>query len=327
MIEIINHSTDPCFNMALEEYLIKDLDTDEDVFMLWQNRPAVVVGRNQNTTEEINPAFIEQQGITVVRRLSGGGAVYHDQGNLNFTFILNNGHDFSNFEKFTRPVIDTLARLGIKAENAGRNDITIQGRKFSGNAQYKHHQRLLHHGTLLFGSDIESMVQALNPSGAKITSKGIKSVRSRVANIGEYLSAPMSLPEFRQVLTQEVLGQDYGRVRILSAGEFDQVRKLRDDKHASWDWVYGSSPPFNLRRTASFSWGNIDVRLDVKRGLIRACRIYGDYFAQRDMTELEGQLAGILYRRAEVRACLAVVGLQEYLPQMSDEEMIDLLFV
>lgn len=325
MIEIINQSTDPYFNVALEEYLLTESDQDEDLFMLWQNRPTVVVGRNQNTIEEINQAFIEQRGITVVRRLSGGGAVYHDQGNLNFTFILNNGRDFANFEKFTRPVINALARLGIAAENDGRNDIIIAGRKFSGNAQCKHRSRLLHHGTILFASDIEDMVQALNPSGAKITSKGIKSVRSRVTNISEHLSDPLSISEFKQVLSEEVLGRDYGRAHSLGESELEKVRQLREIKHIGWDWIYGASPPFNLRRTASFAWGNIDVRLDIKSGLICACRIYGDYFVRGDIAELENRLVGTIYRPAEVRSCLAAISLQEYLPQMSDDEMIDLL--
>ncbi len=325
MIEIINQSTDPYFNMALEEYLITESDRDEDLFMLWQNRPTVVVGRNQNTVEEINQAFIEQRGIAVVRRLSGGGAVYHDRGNLNFTFVLNDARDFANFEKFTRPVIKALARLGIAAENDGRNDIIIAGRKFSGNAQCKHRSRLLHHGTILFASDMEDMVQALNPSEPKITSKGIKSVRSRVTNISEHLSDPLSISEFKQVLSEEVLGRDYGRVHSLGENELEKIRQLRQVKHISWDWIYGASPPFNLRRTASFDWGHIDVRLDIKRGLICSCRIYGDYFARGDMAELENHLVGTIYRPAEVRSCLATIDLQEYLPQMSDDEMIGLL--
>ena len=325
MIEITNRSSNPYFNMALEDYLLTESDRDEDLFMLWQNRPTVVVGRNQNTVEEINQTFIEQRGITVVRRLSGGGAVYHDQGNLNFTFVLNDGRDFANFEKFTRPVIKALARLGITAENDGRNDIVIAGRKFSGNAQCKHGSRLLHHGTILFASAIEDMVQALNPSGVKITSKGIKSVRSRVTNISEHLPQPLSIGGFKQVLSEEVLGRDYGRVHCLGESELEKVQQLRDVKHLSWDWIYGASPPFNLRRTASFHWGHVDVRLDIKRGLICACRIFGDYFARGDIAELENRLVGTIYRPAEIRFCLAAIGLQDYLPQISDDEMMDLL--
>ncbi len=325
MIEVKNPATDPYFNMALEEYLVKHLD-GQDIFMLWQNQPAVIVGRNQNTIEEINPAYVSEKGIRVVRRLSGGGAVYHDQGNLNFTFVLNNPQDFANFEKFTRPVIKALNRLGIAAQNNGRNDITIGGRKFSGNAQFKHRDRLLHHGTILFDTDIGEMVQALNPSGTKISSKGIKSVRSRVTNITEHLSSPMSIGEFKQLLTEEVFREEGApECYVLDTQDMTILNGLRDNKYAAWDWNYGASPAFNARKTVSFEWGQVDVRLEIKRGIIIACRVYGDYFAKAEMTELESQLVGSPYRKDAVRSRLETIGLDQYLPQISMDEFMNLL--
>jgi len=327
MIEIVNSSTDPYFNMALEEYIVKNMDGTQNFFMLWQNHPTVVVGRNQNTVEEINQPHIKEHGITVVRRLSGGGAVYHDHGNLNFTFVLNDNKDFANFQKFTRPVINALGRLGITAENNGRNDISIEGRKFSGNAQFKHKNRLLHHGTLLFNSNIEEMVQALNPSGAKISSKGIKSVRSRVTNICEHLFTPVSIEEFKQVLTEEVFREEHNNDSCqLSESDLQAINQLRNDKYATWAWVYGTSPPYNIRKTRSYSWGNVDIRLEVKRGSISGCRIYGDYFALGDITELESALVGTVYREEEVRTRLSAIDLYSFLPQSNDDELIDLLF-
>ena len=327
MIEIVNSSTDPYFNMAVEEYIVHNMDDSHNYFMLWQNHPTVVVGRNQNTVEEINQPYIKEHGITVVRRLSGGGAVYHDHGNLNFTFVLNDNKDFANFEKFTRPVINALGRLGIAAENNGRNDISIEGRKFSGNAQFKHKNRLLHHGTLLFNSNIEEMVQALNPSGAKISSKGIKSVRSRVTNICEHLSIPVAIEEFKQVLTEEVFREEQNNDSCqLSESDLQAINQLRNDKYATWAWVYGTSPPYNIRKTRSYSWGNVDMRLDVKRGSISGCRIYGDYFAMGDITELESTLVGTVYREEEVRNRLSAIDLSRFLPQSNDDELIDLLF-
>ena len=327
MIEIVNSSTDPYFNMAVEEYIVKHMDDSQNYFMLWQNHPTVVVGRNQNTVEEINQPYIKEHGITVVRRLSGGGAVYHDHGNLNFTFVLNDNKDFANFEKFTRPVINALGRLGIAAENNGRNDISIEGRKFSGNAQFKHRNRLLHHGTLLFNSNIEEMVQALNPSGAKISSKGIKSVRSRVTNICEHLSIPVAIEEFKQVLTEEVFREEQNNDSCqLSESDLQTINQLRNDKYATWAWVYGTSPPYNIRKTRSYSWGNVDIRLDVKRGSISGCRIYGDYFAMGDITELESTLVGTVYREEDVRNRLSAIDLSRFLPQSNDDELIDLLF-
>lgn len=321
MIEIINKSNDPYFNLALEEYAVKHLPVGEDYFILWQNRPAVIIGRNQNTIEEINQAYIEAKGITVARRMSGGGAVYHDPGNLNFTFVVEEHHDFANFAKFTRPVINTLQRLGIAAENNGRNDITIDGRKFSGNAQFKHKNRLMHHGTILFATNLEEMVEALNPSPEKISSKGIKSVRSRVTNISKHLKNPVSIKEFKQILTEEVFREHNDKgVYHLSDHEMQAVNELRDQKYAAWAWIYGTSPAFNIRKTRTFPWGTLDIRLEVKRGFISECRIYGDYFASRDMSELEKALTGIKYREEEVSQCLNRVDLCSFLPQCEPRE-------
>ncbi len=326
MIEIINNSHDPYFNLALEEYAVKNWSDGQSYFILWQNQPAVIIGRNQNTIEEINQVYIEEQGIRVVRRMSGGGAVYHDLGNLNFTIVVNENNNFANFEKFTRPVIAALRRIGIEAENNGRNDISIEGRKFSGNAQYKYKDRLLHHGTILFDSNLEHMAAALNPGEQKISSKGIKSVRSRVTNISEHLPAPVRVEEFKQILTEEVLqGEKDNHTYNLSDTELQAVKYLRDNKYASWAWNYGSSPAYNIKKTGTFAWGNIDIRLDVKRGLISGCRIYGDYFSAGDIAELEKALIGQEYREEEIKQCLERAQLSKYLPQTDENEFTALL--
>lgn len=326
MKEIINHSTDPYFNMAMEEYSIRQLPADDNYFMLWQNQPAVIIGRNQNTIEEINSSFVEEHGIKVVRRMSGGGAVYHDFGNLNFTFVVDENQDFANFDKFTRPVINALKRLGIEAENNGRNDLTIAGKKFSGNAQYKHRNRLLHHGTILFNSNIEMMVQALNPSPEKISSKGIKSVRSRVTNIYEHLPVPVTIEEFKQVLTEEVFRLELApAVYQLNESDRQKITELRNNKYVSWDWIYGTSPAYNVRKTANFSWGRIDIRLDVKRGLISGCKIFGDFFSPRDMDELESSLIGTKYREEDLTKRLVEIDLRHFFPQSEGDELQALL--
>lgn len=324
MLEVINKSNDPYFNLALEEYAVKHLPASESYFILWQNRPAVIIGRNQNTIEEINQGYIKEKDISVVRRMSGGGAVYHDCGNLNFTFVGEENNDFAKFAKFTRPVINALKRMGIEAENNGRNDISIAGRKFSGNAQFKHKNRLMHHGTILFATDIEAMVAALNPSNEKISSKGIKSVRSRVTNISEHLETPVSIEEFKKILTEEVFRENNYALYQLSELEMQAVNKLRDRKYATWEWIYGTSPPFNIRKTRTFSWGSLDIRLEVKRGIINECRIYGDYFASRDICELEKALTGISYREEEVSQCLTRMNLHGFLPQCEPRDFIEL---
>lgn len=326
MIEIINSSTDPYFNLALEEYTVMSMPDQSSYFILWQNQPTVVVGKNQNTIEEINKAFIAEKGIKVVRRMSGGGAVYHDGGNLNFTFVVNENRDFSNFSKFTRPVIKALQRIGIEAENNGRNDITIEGKKFSGNAQFRYHNRLLHHGTILFDSCIEDMVEALNVSEMKISSKGIKSVRSRVTNIKEHLSSPVTIQEFKKILTETVLAEEEEQMAYpLTDKDIQTVNDLRNNKYATWDWVYGTSPMFNIRRTGKFEWGNVDVRLEVRKGIISGCRIFGDYFAQREIAELENVIIGVSYRREDVKGLMKKINIKDYLPLAEEEEIIDLL--
>ncbi len=326
MIEITNSSHDPAFNLALEEYTVKKLLGSQSYFILWQNQPAVIIGRNQNTIEEINQAYIKDKGIRVVRRMSGGGAVYHDLGNINFSVVVNENGDFANFEKFTRPIIAALARIGIEAENNGRNDITIKGRKFSGNAQFKYKDRLLHHGTILFNSRLEDMAEALNPSEEKISSRGIKSVRSRVSNISEHLSVPVSVAEFKQILAEEVLGVDNSNKRYqLSDSDLQAVKDLRNNKYTAWAWNYGYSPAFNIRKSGTFPWGNIDIRLEVKRGLISGCRIYGDYFAAGDIEELEKALMGEFYREEDIKKCLVQLGLEQYLPHSNENEFTLLL--
>jgi lipoate-protein ligase A len=323
MINIINPSTDPFFNLALEENLLMNEHHQEDIFMLWQDRPVVVVGRNQNTLKEINLDVVKRKGIAVVRRLTGGGAVYHDAGNLNFTFIVNDerrtGFDFT---RFTEPIITTLGQMGIKAENSGRNDITIAGKKFSGNAQYRWKNRLLHHGTLMFDCRIEDMVEVLNVDQKKIISKGVKSVSSRVTNIREQLSQDVSMQQFKAILLQTVKADGLlQNERQLSEAELVAIERLRQEKYMSWDWVYGHSPAFNVRRSRAFSWGTVEVGMYIEKGLIQACRIYGDFFTNDDINELTSALQGLPYRAEEIRRQLAGMNLSSYFPAAHADEI------
>ena len=326
MIEVVNHSRDPYFNLALEEYLMTSWTGPNHTFILWQNKPAVIIGRNQNTIEEVNQPYLDQEGVVLVRRMSGGGAVYHDLGNLNYTLVVDENLDFANYDKFTRPVIKALDRIGVRAENSGRNDITIEGRKFSGNAQFKYRGRLLHHGTILFDSNLEAMTLALNPGVHKISSKGIKSVRSRVTNIRDHLSQDIKVEEFKEILAAELLQLEPGPGTYqLSQAELQAVEALREKKYATWAWNYGQSPAFNRRKTASLAWGHIDIRLEVKHGRIRSCRIFGDYFQAGEMEDLEQALIGVVYRWQDIKVCLEKIGLYDYLPQMDEEELARLI--
>ncbi|SHG80688.1 lipoate-protein ligase [Thermosyntropha lipolytica DSM 11003] len=327
MIKINNTSQDPYFNMALDEYATKNF-LKGTVFYFYQNKPTVVIGRHQNAFEEVNLDFVRERGIEVVRRISGGGAVYHDLGNLNFTFIADAGSYTSfDFVKFTRPVIKALAKIGIKAEHTGRNDITIAGKKFSGNAQYRYKNRVMHHGTILFAVNIEDMVQALNVDPDKIVSKGVKSVRSRVTNISEHLTSPLSLEEFKEILTATILEEeDFNQEYALTEEDLRAINELRDKKFKTWEWIYGTSPHFNVQKKMRFDWGSLDIRLDVEKGIIKGCKIYGDFFAARDIEELERLLTGTRYEEEDIKAKLEAVKVADYLPAATAEDILKVLF-
>ncbi len=325
MLELINRSNDPFFNLALEEYLLDNSEIKEDIFLLWQNSPVVVVGRNQNTVEEINQSFIQEKGIVVVRRISGGGAVYHDLGNLNFTFIVNDTPSLTlDFTRFTAPVIKALQTIGVEAKDQGRNDISIEGRKFSGNAQCRRQGRLMHHGTILFDTNLEDMEQALTVDSAKISSKGVRSVRSRVTNITEHISSPVTIEGFRDILSNTI--DENRECRELSPSQLSTVESLRDNKFRRWEWVYGSSPSFNVRKSQRFDWGSIDFRINVKKGLITDCKIYGDFFATGDIGIIEEQLIGVRYRDEDLRQVLGHINLASYFPAGYIKDIMGLIY-
>jgi lipoate---protein ligase len=320
--------TDPRINLAIEEYALKNLDINETYLLFYINEPSIIIGKNQNTIEEINTEYVERNGIHVVRRLSGGGAVYHDLGNLNFSFITkDDGESFLNFRKFTEPVIEALRKLGVHAELSGRNDIVVEGRKISGNAQFATRGRMFSHGTLLFDSEIEHVVSALNVKKDKIESKGIKSIRSRVANISEFLKEKMTIEEFRTVLLESIFGKDREIPEyVLTEEDWANIQKLSKERYQNWDWNYGKSPKFNLQHSHRFPVGQIDVRLEVQKGIIENCKIYGDFFGVRDVKEIEEKLIGKRYEKSEIETALEDVDIQHYFGNIEKEDFINLIY-
>lgn len=320
--------TDPRINLAIEEYALKNLDINETYLLFYINEPSIIIGKNQNTIEEINTEYVEKNGIHVVRRLSGGGAVYHDLGNLNFSFITkDDGESFHNFRKFTEPVIAALKKLGVNAELSGRNDIEVDGRKISGNAQFSTKGRMFSHGTLLFDSEIENVVSALKVKKDKIESKGIKSVRSRVANISEFLEEKISIEQFRSLLLKFIFdGQEQVQEYVLTEEDWEKIHQLSKERYQNWEWNYGKSPKFNLQHSKRFPAGSIDVRLEVNKGMIENCKIYGDFFGVGDVGEIEEKLIGIRYEKNEIEKALADLNTHHYFGNISKEEFISLLY-
>ena len=314
-------STDPAYNLAFEEYVLKNRRSGS-YLILWQNQNAVIIGRNQNAEAEINRSFVEQHGIRVVRRNTGGGAVYHDLGNLNYSFITDAGAPESrSTDRFTVPVLRTLRKLGLDAEASGRNDILVSGRKVSGTAQQLYKGRILHHGTLLFDSDPDMIAGALNPDPTKFQSKSVQSVRSRVGSIRSALRQDMTLQEFWQYLKKE-LADDGIVPDALSPEELQQVMHLKEEKYDTWDWNFGKSPKFQTVCKQRFSGGLLELNLTVTHGIIENVQILGDFLALTELAPLEQALTGCAYEEAAIRTVLGGFPLSEYLGSITENEFI-----
>lgn len=321
--------TDPRINLAIEEYALKNLDIKDDGYLLFYiNEPSIIIGKNQNTIEEINTDYVEKNGIHVVRRLSGGGAVYHDLGNLNYSFITKDeGDSFMNFRKFTEPVTQALQKLGINAELQGRNDILVEGRKISGNAQFATRGRMFSHGTLMFDSEIENVVSALKVRKDKIESKGIKSIRSRVANISEFLEGKMTTKQFKELLLQYIFdGQDPIPEYKLTEDDWKKIHEISEKRYQNWDWNYGKSPKFNIQHSHRFPVGHIEFRLDVNKGQITECKIFGDFFGIGDVGDIEERLTGAKYERSEIAKVLEDIDIPHYFGNVTKDEIIELIY-
>jgi len=320
-------NSDPRINLAIEEHLVRNVNLDSEILLFYINQPSIIIGRNQNTLEEINYPYVEEHQIIVVRRLSGGGAVYHDLGNLNFSFINANGREYlHNFKKFTAPVVKVLNEMGVPAEMNGRNDIVVEERKISGNAQYAIGTKLVSHGTLLFNSDLSTVSEALNVKTEKIESKGIKSVRSRVANISEYLTLEMDIMKFRSRVKDGILSEANNGEYKLTEQDWQEINKISRDRYQQWEWNFGRSPKFNIQKTQRFPFGQIDARIEVHNGQIQNVKLFGDFLGLRDVGDVEAQLIGVRYEKKHLQEALENVELKDYLGGLSSQELASFLF-
>jgi len=320
--------TKPQINLALEEYAVRFLPRDHDYFLFYINEPSIIIGKNQNAFEEINREYVETKGIHVVRRLSGGGAVYHDLGNLNFSFITDNdSRAFMNFRRFLEPIVRALREMGVEAEITGRNDIQVGGRKISGNAQYATKDRMFTHGTLLFDTDLEEVTRALRVSEKKMAAKGVKSVRSRVANISEFLKEKISMEEFKKRLLLAIFQQEEIPQYHLSQEDWERIYQLAQERYHNWEWNFGRSPEFNLQHTERIEGvGTLDIRLLVNKGVINEAHIYGDFFGTGEKEELERLLVGLKYDKEEIRKTLEKIDIGYYISGLNIEDFLKLLF-
>lgn len=322
-------------NLATEQYLMNNKKFDEPLVLFYYEGPCIIVGRNQNTLEEINQKYVEEHNITVTRRLSGGGAVYQDLGNLCFSFVVDSdSEEFGDFKSFVQPVVDALHAMGATtAEVSGRNDILVDGKKFSGNAMYSHSGKTFSHGTLMLDVDQDVIAHALNVPEDKMKSKGIKSVRSRVTNLKPYLAPEyqnLTVPEFRDTLLKELFQvKDLKAIAdkevTINDDEKVAIDKIYNDYYNNWDWVYGNSPEFTVKKRQHFTAGTIDARSLVEGGKIKNLKFYGDFFGPADATELADKLTGVRYDREHVGAILDSVDTQQYFNGIPTAEVLDLL--
>lgn len=319
-----NHITDPHINLAIEEYALRHITIAEPIVLFYVNDPSVIIGRNQNSIEEVDPVYIKENEINLVRRLSGGGAVYHDHGNLNFSFVTNGARDLHNFSKFNEPIIAALRELGVDAALHGKSDIFAGGKKISGNAQYASKGRMFSHGTLLFDTNLEHLLKAINPRGMVIESKAVQSIRNFVTNIRDLLPQDMTIDALRETLLDALFDGNVVEYE-LTAVEWQQIEEIADARFRSWDWNVGHTPKFNIQTSEQLPIGKIDARISVNNGRMQALKLYGSFIGEREVAELESALHDVDYREDAVRERLQSLNLNDYFGDLSPDNFLQLL--
>jgi len=325
MIIIDSPSHDAYFNIASEEYLLSRFPKEE-ILLFYINAPSIIIGKFQNTLAEINLDYVKEHGIKVVRRLSGGGAVYHDFGNLNFSFHTKaEDKDFTDFETFTRPVVKLLNKLGVPAKLEGRNDLLVDGKKFSGNAKTIKNMKMIQHGTILIHSEMSVLADALKVNPLKFVDKAVKSNRARVTNLIDYLPEGTTTETFKRLFIEEIK-QDNEQVEIYNFDEKDirAIETLAAEKYSTWDWNFGASPDYNFKKANKVPAGFIEVHLDVHKGYIEKAKIFGDFFASNAIEELEEKLVGVKHEEEALKKVLQESDLKAFFGNVTLEEILDI---
>lgn len=324
MLIIDSPSHNAYFNIASEEYLLKKFTT-EDLFLLYINAPSIIVGKFQNTLAEINLDYVKEKNINVVRRMSGGGTVYHDLGNLNFSFhTLLGQHDFMDFSIFTKPVLTMLNNLGVPAVLEGRNDLLVEGKKFSGNAKLARHGKMIQHGTILLNSEMEVLGEALKINPLKFIDKATKSNRSRVVNLINYLPEKTTTSDMKKWLSEEIMKNNPdAKPYEFTEEDLKGIETLMKEKYETWDWNFGFSPNYNFKKAIKIPAGFIEVHLDVVKGIIEKAKIFGDFFASESIENLEEKLVGEKHETSHLERLFSNIDLTQFFGKVSQEEIIE----
>ncbi|TVQ88911.1 MAG: lipoate--protein ligase [Bacteroidetes bacterium] len=307
MLFVKNSSLDPWFNIAAEEYLLKQFE--QEIIMIWRSESSIIVGKHQNTLAEINAEYVIKHEIPVVRRLSGGGTVFHDPGNINFTFIKSIDKDnLVNFRMHTEPVIAFLQSLGVDAQFEGKNDLRVNGLKISGNAEHIHKKKVLHHGTLLFDSDLNNLYEAIKAKEQNFESKAVKSIRSTVTNISSFLKTPMTHEGFQKSFENFFL-EIYPNLQRydLSAGDISAINELKENKYKQWEWNFGWSPVYRFKNHIRLHGKNIAVELKVSKGIIEDAVVSVDEKKLNDNDPITVGLKDLPHKPEEIAKLLAEV--------------------
>ncbi|MBW8381276.1 MAG: lipoate--protein ligase [Youngiibacter sp.] len=324
---IVNESNNPYYNLALEEYVFKNLKGE--YILLWINSPSIIVGRFQNIVEEVSIPYARANNIDIIRRVTGGGTVYHDLGNLNFSFITEpDSIENIDLKAHNLVIVRALSKIGVKCELNSRNDIIIEGKKISGSAQSINHNRVLNHGTLLFDSQLEMLNNALSVKRGKIESKGIKSVSNSVINIKPFLNEDIDILTFKKLLLEGI----YSSLNLeaseykLNSDDIKNIESIAESKYRTWEWNFSNSPKFIYCGHKINSDSSFEIRLQVEKGIIIECKFYGDFIDICDLRVLGDTIEGLRYDLDEVKNALSVIKVNEFLRNTTNEDLLECMF-